>query len=69
MVMMMKKKRGEDFEKLTTSKKPVELLELGKKRKREAINRARDEESWEEIKEFLFEENTYEDSTYRRYFG
>ncbi len=59
----MKKKRGEDFPLTKKSdKKPPDLLEQGKKRKRECINRIRDEESLEEIKAYV-----YEDSTNQRY--
>jgi hypothetical protein len=75
--MMMKKKHGEGFTpSKKTDKKPPDLLEQGKKRKRECINRIRDEESLEEIKEWVFAKHPHhvqndilehEDSTNQRY--
>ena len=54
----MKKKHGEvSTPSKKTDKKPTELLEQGKKRKRECINRIRDEESLEQIKEYVYREN------------
>ena len=51
----MKKKHGEvSTPSKKTDKKPHEVLEQGKKRKRECINRIRDEESLEEIKEYVY---------------
>ena len=64
----MKKKRGEDFERLTR-KSGDKALELGRKKKREIVNKARDSESLEEIKEYIFEETGYENSPHQRYFG
>ena len=52
----MKQKHGEDFKLPKKSeRKPVDLLEKGRARKREAINRAQEEESLEEIKRFVYE--------------
>lgn len=57
--MTLKKKHGEAFTpSKKTDKKPLELLEQGKKRKRECINRIRDEESLEEIKHYIYEDST-----------
>lgn len=38
-----------------TERKPLELREVGRSRKRRVINKTRDEESLEEIKEFKYE--------------
>lgn len=38
--------------------KPTELLELGRHKKRVVINKAKDEESLEEIKEYVYAQDT-----------
>lgn len=52
--MNTKKKRGPDF----PSQKKSEAEELGKRIKRKVINRAKDEESLEEIKEWVYNEDS-----------
>ena len=53
--MNTKKKRGQGFE---FTQKKSEAEELGKRIKRKVINRAKDEESLEEIKEWVYDENS-----------
>jgi hypothetical protein len=61
--MNSKKMRGAGFTpSKKTDNKPDSLLEQGKKRKRECLNRTRNQESLEAIKEYV-----HEDSTNQRY--
>ncbi len=54
-----KKKRGEVSPSMKKSDMPRDLAERGKALKRKALNRAKDRESLESIKEYVYEDRTY----------